>query len=176
MKQIMCACFYLHTLCLPCTFSYPFRNWTKATALLRWFATQFVFLRKFLFNYVRWNKIIAFRFPRCSAWLKTNTLITGSFLPQPLHCVTASRIVTGKSINGLEVCVHAPFLLSLKMILNYDWLVATVASTGLSNVKPLPHGTTLSAIRATVLLANRPRASTRTETSRYWNLIPYYYY
>ena len=27
---------------------------------------------------------------------------------------------------------------------------------------------TLSAIRATVLLANRPRVSTRTETSRYW--------
>ena len=43
-------------------------------------------------------------------------------------------------------------------------------------VKPLPHGTTLSAIRATALLANRPRASTRTEISRYWNLIPYYYY
>ena len=35
------------------------------------------------------------------------------------------------------------------------------------SVKPLPYGTTLSAIRATVLLANRPRASTRTETSRY---------
>ena len=34
-------------------------------------------------------------------------------------------------------------------------------------IKPLPHGTTLSAIRATVLLANRPRASTRTEISRY---------
>ena len=30
--------------------------------------------------------------------------------------------------------------------------------------KALPHGTTLSEIRATVLLANRPRASTRTET------------
>ena len=34
-------------------------------------------------------------------------------------------------------------------------------------LKPLLHGTTLSAIRATVLLANRPRASTRTEISRY---------
>ena len=124
----MCACFYLHTLCLPCTFSYPCTNWTKATALLRWFATQFVFLRKFLFNYVRWNKIIAFRFPRCSAWLKINTVITGSFLPQPLHCVTASRIVTGKSINCLEVCVHAPFLLNLmaSVVGGFSLLVAGV--------------------------------------------------
>ena len=46
--------------------------------------------------------------------------------------------------------------------------ISTIAHEAqILRVKSLPHETTLSAIRATVLLANRPRASTRTETSRY---------
>ena len=53
------------------------------------------------------------------------------------------------------------------LLLLGDIELSYATNSHIRHLKPLPHGTTLSAIRATVLLANRPRASTRTETSRY---------